>query len=196
MNRRTNLFSALLFIAYVFAGYDPRAPATPLPRGAQAPLVETVDVDGNPYLISPPQEGRRMFLTFFSTDCAVSGVEMPALIEFAARHPEFDVVAVDYGKEDASHVKLYATVKGLLESNIKVALDPDGHVTAAYGVSMTPTSFVIEPNGKIRFARRGGGERVTAERFELWVNYVPRGPEWLDVLKGWMESVAPQWFQS
>lgn len=93
--------------------------------------------------------GQPVLVTFWATSCRTCLREMPHLVElyrtFADRGLEIIGVAMPY--DIPSHV-----VQLVNKRNIPypVVLDVDNSITSAFGdVRLTPTSFLIAPDGKI-----------------------------------------------
>ncbi|MEK7277125.1 MAG: TlpA disulfide reductase family protein, partial [Chloroflexota bacterium] len=138
---------------------------SPLSIGSGAPVVQAVTLDGEPFDLSSPPG--RVFLTFFSTTCHWSEAELPYLADFARARQDVTVIAVNYSRESADAVKAYMAEHDMPYT---VLLDPNGDVTRAYQVGVTPTSFVIE-GGRVRFTRQGGGPNLSVEKLSLWADY-------------------------
>jgi peroxiredoxin len=98
-------------------------------------------------VVSPAQlRGKVVILNFWATWCRECRTEMPG---FEALHRHFEprglaVVGVD-SREGATTVQRYARELGL---TFPLVLDPDGTVTARYGVIGLPTTFVIGRDGR------------------------------------------------
>ncbi len=99
--------------------------------------------------------GRPVLVTFWSTDCPGCLREMPSLTrlyeDYSAQGLEIIGVAAPWSRPD----QVLATVraKGL---PYRIGLDLDGSVTRAFGdVSWTPTSFLVDPAGRIRYQKVG-----------------------------------------
>jgi peroxiredoxin len=123
------------------------------PQGP-APDVSFQLIDGRRLHLSR-LEGRPVLVTFWSTTCGLCIREMPDLVrlyeQLGPRGLEIVGVAMPYDRPD--HVVAMARRKGL---NYPVALDIDGEVVRAFGeIRGTPTSFLIDPDGNIRFRRFG-----------------------------------------
>lgn len=93
--------------------------------------------------------GKPVLINFWATTCPTCVKEMPALMalqaDFAARGFTVIGVAMPYDRPD--HVLQMTRERGF---NFPVALDPTGEATRAFGdVSLTPTSFLIAPDGRI-----------------------------------------------
>ncbi|MDR0563744.1 MAG: TlpA family protein disulfide reductase, partial [Azoarcus sp.] len=129
---------AALFIAGLFV-YT----AKPL-----APEVTFTTLQGE-RLNTAELRGKVILVNFWATTCATCVAEMPKLInthqKFASRGLETIAVAMDYDPE--SQVRAFTERAGL---PFKVALDADGAIARSFeGVRLTPTSFLIDRQGRI-----------------------------------------------
>ncbi len=93
--------------------------------------------------------GKTILVDFWSTSCKSCIKEMPDLIalhnEFSAKGFEIIGVAMPYDRPD-----MVLKAAEDLQIPYPVALDIDGEIIRAYGnVSVTPTHFLIAPDGKI-----------------------------------------------
>ena len=113
-----------------------------------APRVSFVSIKGEK--ISPQSlRGKVVMVNFWATSCTTCVAEMPQMVDtynkFKGQGLEFVAVAMSY--DPANYVINYAETRKL---PFKVALDTDGSAAKAYGdVAMTPTTFVIDKDGKI-----------------------------------------------
>ena len=113
-----------------------------------APEVTFVTIKGEK--IAPEDlRGKVVMVNFWATSCTTCVAEMPQMVEtynkFKNDGLEFVAVAMSY--DPPNYVVNYADTRKL---PFKVALDTDGSAAKAYGdVSMTPTTFVIDKDGKI-----------------------------------------------
>jgi peroxiredoxin len=115
--------------------------------------VSTADLKGKVYLIN-----------FWATSCATCMQEMPQMVQtynrFKGEGLEFVAVAMNY--DAPMYVANYAQTRQL---PFKVAMD-DGSAAKQFGnVQLTPTTFVIDRNGKI--LKRYVGEPQFAELDQL-----------------------------
>ncbi|GAB2905168.1 TlpA disulfide reductase family protein [Paraburkholderia jirisanensis] len=99
--------------------------------------VSTADLKGKVYLIN-----------FWATNCDTCMHEMPAMVDTYNRYKgkglEFVAVAMSY--DAPMYVTNYAQTRGL---PFKVAMD-DGSAAKQFGnVQLTPTTFVVDREGKI-----------------------------------------------
>lgn len=93
--------------------------------------------------------GKVVLVNFWATSCATCVQEMPELSavyrEFQPRGLELVAVAMQY--DPPNFVLNYAESKRL---PFKVALDLDGKAAEAFGgILGTPTTYVIDPQGKV-----------------------------------------------
>lgn len=118
-------------------------------RGHQAaPDVTFKIIDGRTLTLNQYQ-GRPVLIDFWATDCRSCMHELPDLIALynALSNKGFEIigVAMPYDRPDM-------VLKAKEEKKIPypIALDINGEITAAFGqVQVTPTHFLIAPDGKI-----------------------------------------------
>ena len=118
------------------------------------PSVSISTIDGR-NLDSDTLAGRPLLVTFWSTTCAVCLREMPEINALYRRFSRrgFEVIAVAMPWDPPGAVVQLARARGI---PYPVALDMDGSVTHAFGdVSVTPTHFLIDPDGVVAFRRTG-----------------------------------------
>lgn len=114
----------------------------------QAPEVTFKIIDGRSIQLSKLQ-GQPVLVTFWATSCPGCIREMPHLVElyreFNQQGLEIIGVAMPYDRPD--HVQEMVRSKQL---PYPIALDVMGEVVNAFGqVRLTPTSFLIAPDGRI-----------------------------------------------
>ncbi|MES2297218.1 MAG: TlpA disulfide reductase family protein [Pseudomonadota bacterium] len=113
-----------------------------------APDVSYVGIDGVKISTSDLR-GKVVMVNFWATSCATCIKEMPQMVQtynkFKTQGLEF--VAVAMQGDPPSYVLNYAQTRHL---PFRVALDPAGALAKSFGnVAMTPTTFLIDKNGKI-----------------------------------------------
>lgn len=143
-----------------FAAWDILAP----PVGTQtirqeipledAPNVTFTTIDGKVIPIENFR-GQTTFLNIWATWCAPCVIEIPQLIELAAREDmTLIALSVDKRADDIDRFlrSLPDETQALLsEDNIIVAHDPDKEISMkAFGTKLYPETYIITPNLKIK----------------------------------------------
>jgi peroxiredoxin len=117
-------------------------------------------LSGQKISTSTDLKGKVYLINFWATSCETCMKEMPEMINtynrFKGRGLEFVAVAMNY--DAPMYVNNYAQTRNL---PFKVAMD-DGSAAKQFGnVQLTPTTFVVDKNGKI--LKRYVGEPTFAE---------------------------------
>ena len=127
-----------------------------------APPLQGVLLSGNPYIL-PAKPGQPVLVNFWATWCLPCRAEQGSIAAIAQDRPNTITVAMQSGNDAgvASH---------LAEQGLRFAVlnDADGRISSAWGVHAVPASFIIGPEGQIRFIEVG----YTSEfglRFRLWL---------------------------
>lgn len=113
-----------------------------------APDVSYVNLKGET-ISSESLRGKVVMVNFWATSCSTCVAEMPQMIatyqQFHAQGLEFVAVAMSY--DPPNYVLNYAETRQL---PFHVALDVQGKLARAFGdVKLTPTTYVIDKQGKI-----------------------------------------------
>lgn len=115
---------------------------------SSAPEVTFLSIKGDK--ITPQSlQGKVVMVNFWATSCTTCVAEMPKMVDtynkYKAQGLEFVAVAMKY--DPPNYVVNYAETRQL---PFKVAIDVTGDAAKAYGdVALTPTTFVIDKQGKI-----------------------------------------------
>ena len=150
--------AAVVIAGIGFAAYSSLNNHTP------APEVTFVGIKGEQ--ITPASlRGKVVMVNFWATSCTTCVAEMPEMVDtynkYKSKGLEFVAVAMKY---DAPNYVVNFTETRQLP--FKVALDVTGEAAKAYGdVNMTPTTFVIDKDGKI--IKRYVGKPEFAELHKL-----------------------------
>jgi peroxiredoxin len=100
---------------------------------------------------------------FWATWCPICRTEQDTINAIARDTPNVITVAMQSGSRD--EVEKYLKQQGL---SFPVLNDPDGRIAAAWGVHAVPASFIIDPDGQIRFVEIGYTTE-TGLRLRLWL---------------------------
>mgnify|MGYP005862278167 CR=1 FL=1 len=114
----------------------------------QAPAFQARDLQGRPLALTD-FAGRPVLVHFWATWCPVCRFEEDSIDALAADRPVV-TVAVSSGSDE--ELMQYREERQL---DFPVINDPGGALAARYGVEGVPASFVIGPEGKIRFTSVG-----------------------------------------
>ena len=113
-----------------------------------APDVTFINLQGTRIALSSLR-GKVVLVNFWATSCATCVKEMPQMVETFNRYNAkgLDFVAVAMAYDPPNYVLNYVQTRQL---PFTVALDPQGTLANAFGeVRMTPTTFLIDKQGKI-----------------------------------------------
>jgi peroxiredoxin len=113
-----------------------------------APNVTFTDLTGKK-ITSESLRGKVVMVNFWATSCTTCVAEMPHMVEtynkYKGQGLEFVAVAMSY--DPPNYVLNYAQTRSL---PFKVALDTSGDLAKSFGeVKLTPTTYVIDKQGKI-----------------------------------------------
>ena len=117
-------------------------------RGTPAPDVTFIDLKGQK-VSTQSLRGKVVMVNFWATSCVTCVKEMPQMIEtynkYKGQGLEFVAVAMQY--DPANYVINFTETRKL---PFTVALDSGGDIAKSFGdVTLTPTTFVIDKDGKI-----------------------------------------------
>jgi peroxiredoxin len=127
----------------------------PVPGRPTAPAFDLKGPDDRQARLSD-YKGRPLVLNFWATWCPPCREEMPSM-ERAHRELAKDgigMVAVNAG-DDAEAVRAFLA---RMRVDFPLVLDPDTRVTDSYSVEGLPTTFVIDPEGRLAYVAAGERE--------------------------------------
>lgn len=142
----------------VVAGYMAMTSSTP------APDVTFIDLKGQK-VSTQGLRGKVVMVNFWATSCVTCVKEMPQMVDtynkYKGQGLEFVAVAMQY--DPANYVINFTETRKL---PFTVALDSGGDIAKSFGdVTLTPTTFVIDKDGKI--IKRYVGEPKFADLHKL-----------------------------
>jgi peroxiredoxin len=138
----TKLLVTLVLIALVAGAYFS------LTAQKAAPDVTFTSLTGEK-ITSKSLRGKVVMVNFWATSCTTCVQEMPQMVDTYQKYKDkgLEFVAVAMSYDQPNYVLNYAQTRKL---PFKVALDVQGDLAKSFGdVKLTPTTFVIDKDGKI-----------------------------------------------
>lgn len=129
-----------------------------------APEVTFVNLKGEK-ISTQSLRGKVVMVNFWATSCSTCVAEMPQMVETYNKYHQqgLEFVAVAMSYDPPNYVLNYAETRHL---PFQVALDVQGKLAQSFGdVKLTPTTFVIDKQGKI--IKRYVGQPSFKELHEL-----------------------------
>lgn len=144
MKKQTLITSTFLLAIAALLGYLWLTPS----GIKQAPEISVTTLNNTTLNIAELQ-GKPLLITFWATTCPGCIKEMPHLIdlykELAPQGLEIIGIAMDYDPE--AQVRTMVAQK---QVPYPIAIDKDGSAALAFGgISLTPSTFLIDPRGRI-----------------------------------------------
>lgn len=110
---------------------------------------------GSPYNINSAT-GKYIFINFWNTWCPPCREEMPDLArlyrDYQHKNVAFYFINITAGEKSPAGVEKFLQQQGL---KLPVYLDETGEVATAFGVRTIPTTVVVNPSGRLVYARAG-----------------------------------------
>lgn len=139
----------------------------------QVPEVTLTTLDGRQQSLSELR-GRPLLVTFWATTCSTCVSEMPHFVElYRELKPKgFEILAIAMQYDPPADVAALVRARQL---PYLIALDHDSSATRAFGdVRITPTSFLLSPDGAI--VRRAQGRMDMPELRAQILSMLPAAP--------------------
>ena len=133
--------------------------AAQVKEGENAPNFTLKNLDGKEISLSQFR-GKHVLVNFWATWCGPCKIEMPSLEALYERFKDrnFVLLAISNDMFGANIVKPFVKAHNI---NFPVLLDQRLKVSNAFGVVSLPTTFMIDPQGKIIGALFGAEDWVT-----------------------------------
>jgi len=127
-----------------------------------APALQGITLAGQSYTL-PAHPAHPVLVHFWATWCSICRSEQGNIAAIAHDDPNVITVAMKSGFPD--EVARYMKEQGIA---FPVVNDADGSISAAWGVHAVPASFIIAPDGQIRFVEVGYTTELGL-RLRLWM---------------------------
>ncbi|MGE5093999.1 MAG: TlpA family protein disulfide reductase [Betaproteobacteria bacterium] len=103
-------------------------------------------------------KGRVVVVNFWATWCPPCRREMPSLerLNRIMKGERFAIVGIDAGEEMDGVLRFRTTIDPA--PTFELYLDPDGEALKAFGVNGLPTTYVLDPEGRIAYKALGPRE--------------------------------------
>lgn len=125
--------------------------------GAPLPDFTLVDLQGKQHKLSS-LKGKVVMVNFWATYCTPCIKEMPSMQRLSNKFKgkPFQILAINMAEERADIDAFMKRFK--IDVKFPILLDVEGEVVEAWMVSAVPTTFIIDPQGTIRYALYGAIE--------------------------------------
>ncbi len=127
-----------------------------------APPLQSTTLAGLPYQL-PLHPAKPVLVHFWATWCPICRTEQGTIDAIARDYPNTITVAMQSGTQQE-------VMRHMREQGITFAVlnDADGSISHAWGVNAVPASFIISPDGKIRFIEVGYTSSIGL-KLRLWL---------------------------
>jgi cytochrome c biogenesis protein CcmG/thiol:disulfide interchange protein DsbE len=146
------LFGVLVAFLFVGLGLNPREVPSPL-IGKPAPAFALPRLDDPDKTVKREDLlGKPWVLNVWASWCAPCREEHPLVVELARQHPKVSVIGLNY-KDRPGDARTWLDRLG--NPYAATLIDFDGKVGIDFGVYGVPETFVIDPQGVVRFKHVG-----------------------------------------
>jgi peroxiredoxin len=126
---------------------------TDINAGKIAPDFSLRGLDGRSYALSRLLQNGPTITAFFKISCPVCQFTFPFLERLSNSYGGNGVSFLGISQDDAKSTKKFANEHGV---TFPIALDEKGYPASnAYGLTMVPTVFLIDTDGKVRISSMG-----------------------------------------
>jgi len=126
------------------------------------PALQGLTLAGQPYTLAA-RPGKPVLVHFWATWCPICRAEQGSIAAIAHDYPNVITVAMQSGTPQ--EVSRHMHEQGI---DFPVVNDQDGMLSGAWGVHAVPVSFIIAPDGQVRFIEVGYTTGIGL-RLRLWL---------------------------
>ena len=139
----------LIILALALIGYFIFSPVSL----RSAPPIEMTTLKGNS-IHTTKRTDKSLLVTFWATTCSSCVKEMPHLIDMQKRLSDrLDITGVAMSYDNPEHINEMVKRRSL---NYNIVFDQSGAIAQSFGgIRLTPTSFLISPQGHIVYQKIG-----------------------------------------
>jgi len=103
-------------------------------------------------------KGKVVMVNFWATYCTPCVKEMPSIQRLNSRlkDTQFQILAIDVAEDRAAIEAFLKRFK--IAITFPILIDTEGNVVEAWGVGTVPTTFIIDPQGTLRYVHYGALE--------------------------------------
>jgi thiol-disulfide isomerase/thioredoxin len=125
---------------------------TAVSRSLPAPPLRLTDIDGANFSLDA-YRGQVVLVNFWASWCRPCVAEIPSLhrLDATLKHTDFNIVTVNVG-EDRARVNRFLRQ---VPVELPVLMDYDGAISKDWMIYVYPSSYLVDRQGKIRYAYLG-----------------------------------------
>jgi len=157
------LGTALLWVALAACAQRPGEGLTPVAGKPQAPDFRLTDADGNSHRLAD-YRGKVVIVNFWATWCPPCRAEMPSMQRAweQLQSEGITMLAINVGEDEDTIFQFTANYP----VEFPLLMDLDSKVTGKWPLRGLPTTFVVDPQGRLVYRAVGGREWDDPELLE------------------------------
>jgi cytochrome c biogenesis protein CcmG/thiol:disulfide interchange protein DsbE len=177
---RGTIFHRIVFLVVFFLlGFPLPAVSAGKWMDQDVPRFTAVDLEGRQVLLSEVLgRSRAVVVNFWGVRCKTCIDEMPFLADLATRYGARGLQVIGVNADGISKEKIRETLPQIgITPSYPLVCDPEFKVMDAFGVTATPFTLVIRPDGKVTYEHVGfasGDERTLESEIRKLVDPTSR----------------------